>query len=120
MILFIITGISEIKDATYEPRYLNEEDYLYSLKNQNYVSLLDMTARDSLLGKKHNDTIKACQAVARYYEAVSLYEAYRTVGDEQAAQTQMERMEQFAGQTGEFESHVEKINELFELENITD
>lgn len=117
LILFVGIGISGIRDAYYEPSYLNEENYLSALSSQDYVYLLEIAAKDSRLGKKYTDTVKACRAVGKYYEAASLYEAYRTIGDEQAATRQMERMEMFAGQTGEFESHVEKINELFELES---
>lgn len=120
LILFVAGGISEIRDAYYEPSYLDEESNLSALNGQDYVYLLEITARDSRLGKEYNDTVKACRAVAKYYEAASLYEAYRTVGDTQAADKQAERMEWFAGQTGEFESHVEKIDELFELEDLAD
>lgn len=98
----------------------NNLEMLFGVE-QDYVYLLDMTARDSLLGEKHSKTVRACQAVARYYEAVSLYKAYLAVGDLTAAGTQIERMEQYAVQTEEFGEYVEKkINQLFELDEAVD
>ncbi|MBS6196502.1 MAG: hypothetical protein KH828_13100 [Clostridiales bacterium] len=117
LILFIVFGIRDIRDANYEPSYLTEESYLSALSSEDYLYLLDMTLRDSRLGKEHTETVKACQSVAKYYEAISLYQAYLAVGDTDGADKQMERMKQFAAQAGDFEGDIENINELFALEN---
>lgn len=117
LIVFVASGIGQIRDANYEPRYLDEEDYVSTLQREDYVNLLEMTSHDTVLGKKHSNTVISCQAVAHYYEAASLYRAFLAIGNTKNASVQVQRMEQFASQTGEFGEYVEKINELLEIDS---
>lgn len=117
-IILVVTGINEIQDYNYEPSYYNEENYVSALQNEDYMELLEMTCRDSRLQKEHNDIILSCKAVAHYYEAAALYKAYLTVGNKKAAGIQVQRMEQYASQTGDYQEYVEKINTLLELHTI--
>ncbi len=112
----VALGIGTIRDADYVPRYLDEERYLSDLNYGSYVSLLDVTARDSRLDAEYTETERACRAVAMYYEAASLYRAYLEAGDDANAAKQAERMERFAGQTGEFSGHKDTIDEMFGIE----
>ena len=118
LVFFIATGVSEMRDVDYTSRYLTEEYYVTTLQQENYVELLSMTARDSKLGETHSETIKSCKAVAHYFEAASLYKAYVTVNNTKAAGVQIQRMEQYATQTGEFEAYVDKVNNYLELDSI--
>lgn len=112
LILFIVTGIREIKDVDYESSYYTEETYLSTLNHEEYMELLRITLLDSKLGKSHSENILACQAVARYYEAATLYKALQDYGDAPGAALQLKRMEQYAPQTGDYQNHIEKINTL--------
>ena len=81
-LLMIAIGISEIRDSASVPSYyLDEEDYISTLQQEDYMNLYDMTCRDCIPDKKLSSNIKACQAVARYYQAATLYKAYVLTGD---------------------------------------
>ena len=100
-LLMIAIGISEIRDSASVPSYyLDEEDYI------------------SIPDKKLSSNIKACQAVARYYQAATLYKAYVLTGDNLAITRQVQQMEQYAAQTGNYSDYVEKINQLLELDSL--
>lgn len=109
-------GIGELMSVDYEPYGVEEEDYISTLQNEDYVGLLNMASRDSVLGKSYSQTVLCCQAVGHYYEAASLYKAYLVTGNAKAAATQVKRMEQYASQTGEYGEYVEKINEFLEID----
>lgn len=112
----IAIGISEIRDSASVPSYyLDEEDYISTLQQEDYMNLYDMTCRDCIPDKKLSSNIKACQAVARYYQAATLYKAYVLAGDNLAITRQVQQMEQYAAQTGNYSDYVEKINQLLEL-----
>lgn len=118
-LLMIGTGISEIRDSlSNSSSYLTEENYISTLQEENYMDLYDMTCRDCILGKKANSTIKACQAVARYYQAATLYKAYVLNNDTLPISRQIQQMEQYAAQTGDYSDYVEKINQLLELDSL--
>lgn len=82
------------------------------------MNLYDMTCRDCIPDKKLSSNIKACQAVARYYQAATLYKAYVLTGDNLAITRQVQQMEQYAAQTGNYSDYVEKINQLLELDSL--
>ena len=118
-LLMITTGISEIRDsATVSSYYLDEEDYISTLQQEDYMNLYDMTCRDCIPDKKRSSNIKACQAVARYYQAATLYKAYVLAGESLSITRQVQQMEQYAAQTGDYSDYVEKINQLLELDSL--
>ena len=118
-ILMIAIGISEVRDsATVSSYYLDEEDYISTLQQEDYMNLYDMTCRDCIYDKKLSSNIKACQAVARYYQAATLYKAYVLTGDNLPITRQVQQMEQYAAQTGNYSDYVEKINQLLELDSL--
>ena len=118
-LLMIAIGISEIRDSASVPSYyLDEEDYISTLQQEDYMNLYDMTCRDCIPDKKLSSNIKACQAVARYYQAATLYKAYVLTGDNLAITRQVQQMEQYAAQTGNYSDYVEKINQLLELDSL--
>ena len=118
-LLMIAIGISEIRDSVSVPSYyLDEEDYISTLQQEDYMNLYDMTCRDCIPDKKLSSNIKACQAVARYYQAATLYKAYVLTGDNLAITRQVQQMEQYAAQTGNYSDYVEKINQLLELDSL--
>ena len=52
-LMMVAAGISEIRDsATVSSYYLEEEDYISTLQQEDYMELYDMTCRDCILGKK--------------------------------------------------------------------
>ena len=111
--------ISEIRDSASVPSYyLDEEDYISTLQQEDYMNLYDMTCRDCIPDKKLSSNIKACRAVARYYQAATLYKAYVLTGDNLAITRQVQQMEQYAAQTGNYSDYVEKINQLLELDSL--
>ena len=115
----VATGISEIRDAaTSSSYYLEEEDYVSTLQQEDYMSLYDMTCRDCILGKKPSTDIRACQAVARYYQAATLYKAYVLAGETLPVTRQVQQMEQYASQTGDYSEYVEEINHLLDLDSL--
>ena len=119
-LLMIAIGISEIRDSASVPSYyLDEEDYISTLQQEDYMNLYDMTCRDCIPDKKLSSNIKACQAVARYYQAATLYKAYVLTGDNLAITRQVQQMEQYAAQTGNYSDYVEKINQLLELDSLS-
>ena len=130
-LLMIAIGISEIRDSASVPSYyLDEEDYISTLQQEDYMNIYDMTCRDCIPDKKLSSNIKACQAVARYYQAATLYKAYVLTGDNLAITRQVQQMEQYAAQTGNYSDYVEtgtgfsshgrnchQLNQRKELEN---
>lgn len=116
LIAITSVGIGELMSIDYAPYGVEEEDYISTLHHEDYVELLDMASRDTKIGKSHSQTVLSCQAVGHYYEAASLYKAYLAVGNSRAAGVQVQRMEQYASQTGEFGDYVEKINDLLEID----
>ena len=91
-LLMIAIGISEIRDSASVPSYyLDEEDYISTLQQEDYMNLYDMTCRDCIPDKKLSSNIKACQAVARYYQAATLYKAYVLTGDNLAITRQVQQ-----------------------------
>lgn len=118
-LMMVAAGISEIRDsATVSSYYLEEEDYISTLQQEDYMQLYDMTCRDCILGKKRSADIKACQAVAHYYQAATLYKAYLLNNDTLPLARQVQQMEQYASQTGDYSEYVEKINQLLDLEDL--
>lgn len=118
LILFITGGIERIQNVSPDFSYYAEESYLHCVETQDYMYLLSMTDRDSVIEKSYSKTIMECKAVAKYFEAATLYKAYLTTTDTHSARIQVQRMEQYAAQTGQFQEHVEKINALLELDSI--
>lgn len=117
-ILITVTGINQIKDYDYEPSYYTEDYYLSYLEDEDYMSLLNMSIQDSKLGKSYSKTIQECKAVGKYFGAASLYKAFVSAADISSARTQIQRMEQYATQTGEFQEHIGKINKLLQIDEI--
>lgn len=118
-LLMTAIGISEIRDSAFVPSYyLDEEDYISTLQQEDYMNLYDMTCRDCIYDKKLSSNIKACQAVARYYQAATLYKAYVLTGENLLITRQVQQMEQYAAQTGNYSDYVEKINQLLELDSL--
>lgn len=118
LIFFIVFGIQRIKNTSVNTSYYTEEAYVSDLEREDYMALLSMTNRDSKLDDSDSETIKECKAVAKYFEAATLYKAYLATGDTASARIQIQRMEQAAAQTGQFQEHVENINTLLELDKI--
>ena len=59
-LLMIAIGISEIRDSASVPSYyLDEEDYISTLQQEDYMNLYDMTCRDCIPDKKLSSNIKA-------------------------------------------------------------
>lgn len=118
-LLMIATGILELYDsATVSSYYLDEEDYISTLQQEDYMNLYDMTCRDCILDKKLSANIRACQAVARYYQAATLYKAYVLAGETLPVTRQIQQMEQYASQTGDYSEYVVKINNLLDLDSL--
>lgn len=117
-ILITVTGINQIKDYDYEPSYYTEDYYLSYLEDEDYMSLLNMSIQDSKLGKSYSKTIQECKAVGKFFEAASLYKAFVSAADISSARTQIQRMEQYAAQTGKFQEHIGKINKLLQIDEI--
>lgn len=117
-ILITASGIQQIKEYDYEPSYYTEEYYLSYLEDEDYMSLLNISVDDSKLGKSQSKTILQCKAVGKYFEAASLYKAFITIADTSSARTQIQKMEQYAAQTGEFQEHIGKINTLLKIDEI--
>lgn len=116
---FVMIIYGGIKDTisildTYDD-YYTEDTYLSYLQHEQYLDLFYMTSRDCVLDKEFSETIQACQAVGRYYEAATLYKAYVKSGDKENAARQKERMNIYLSQTGEYEYHIDKINETLGL-----
>ncbi|NCB93642.1 MAG: hypothetical protein EOM40_13960 [Clostridia bacterium] len=112
LIILVVSAVNEIKDFGYYSDYYTEENYISYTHHEDYYELLGMTIRDCRFGKKYSDEEKECRAVAYYYQAASLYKAYMQSDDKKNAGIQVQRMEQYATQTGEYTDHVAKINEI--------
>lgn len=118
-LLMVFTGISEILDSFPSPSYgLEEEDYLSVLQQEDYTTLYSMTCRDCILDTKKSAAIEACQAVAHYYHAATLYKSYLLNQDSLYLPRQIRQMEQYAAQSGTYSNHIETINQLLELDPI--
>lgn len=118
LIFFIVFGIQRIKNTRNNTSYYTEEVYISDLERGDYMELLNMANRDSKFDDSESNTIKECKAVAKYFESATLYKAYLVIADTASARIQIQRMEQAAAQTGQFQEHVEKINALLELDKI--
>ena len=96
--------------------YYNEYgDMQRTMEAGNYPELLDMVSRNQAMAAKTRKDTSEFQAIAKYYEAASLYHAFAEVGDTKRAARMKERMEE-AGQrlvTSEFTEEAERIGRQF-------
>lgn len=117
LILLISTGISEIRDFSSTSSYISEDDYAFYTTREDYDQLLYITLQDSEMDKSYSQSVKECRAVAYYYEAATLYKSYLSIEKTAEAQIQVQRMEQYATQAGEYTEHIANINKVLELNN---
>lgn len=114
-LLLLFTGIGEIRDVYYQYGNYDEEDYLYTLQQEDYVELVRMTSANDSIGESHTATIEACHAVAHYFESASLYKAYIEMKDQKNAKLHFEKMKKYKALTGEFINYIDKINDILEI-----
>lgn len=99
--------------------YYNEySDMQRSMAAGNYPELLAMVSRNQAMSAKTRKDTSEFQAVAKYYEAASLYHAFEKVGDTKRAEKMKERMADAKKglATEEFTEAAEKIESWFHTE----
>lgn len=114
-VVFVFYTVSEFI-GYYDSYHPDESDFLYSVQQQEYASMVQMMYRNEAADIKTNNTYEECYAVARYYEAATYYKAYQHVGNNKAAAEKLEIMKEQALQMGELSFAAEDINKKLEIE----
>lgn len=99
--------------------YYNEYgDMQRSMAAGNYPEILTMVSRNQAVSAKTRKDTSEFQAVAKYYEAASLYHAFTEVGDTKRAAQMKEQMAEAAQGllTEEFMEAAERIRSRFQAE----
>lgn len=86
-------------------------DYLYPAENGRYGDLFDTAIRDMEKNTEYSAEVEECRALAFYYEQAVLEHAYRTVGDNEKADTFAARMSEYESQLGSLSKKAEKVRE---------
>lgn len=93
--------------------YADENDYVRHAAYEDYNQILNDTLDDSILGHSHTAREDEIRALGYYYEAAALYNAYRTVNDNDSAAKQKDRMERYKQAAGSYGSETARIDEIF-------
>lgn len=95
---------------------VSDDMMLYSLKDENYASLLDYAFRKEESGEKLDSEEQALQAVAFYYDAAAMYKAYMKTGDEKSAKDRKAEMSRQAQKMGEYAYAAKDIDSRLGIE----
>lgn len=103
---FVTVGnfLDHMRILTYD-----EEDFLYCIQSENYCEMVGYMHSNEVNGVKATKDMEECYAVARYYEAASMYKAYKAVGKNAKAEEQEEIMKEQLAMMGELSYVAEDI-----------
>lgn len=93
----------------------DEEDFLYCIQSENYYEMVGYMHNNEVNEVKVTKGMEECYAVARYYEAASMYKAYQAVGRNSEAKEQKDIMQEQMDAMGELSYAVEDIDKQLEL-----
>ncbi len=106
----VVVGI--VKEYIYDNTYkVAGENYLFQMRDNDYHALVGYAYTDSDITGDKVEYV----AVAKYFEAASLYKVYETSGDTQRQERMLVRMNEEAGKISKLTSEKDKIDELLEI-----
>ena len=94
----------------------DEEDFLSCIRIEDYSSMVEYLYKNEVNDVKTTAGMEECYAVARYYEAASMYKAYKAVGRNAEAEEKKQMMEGQITEMGELAYVAEDIVAYLELE----
>lgn len=94
----------------------DEEDFLSCIRIEDYSSMVEYLYKNEVNDVKTTAGMEECYAVARYYEAASMYKAYKAVGRNTEAEEKKRIMEGQITEMGELSYVIEDILTYLELE----
>lgn len=89
--------------------YYDEKDFLYCIQREDYYEMVEYMYRNEANDERVTKGMEECYAVARYYEAASMYKAYKAVGKNAEAKEQEAIMEEQIAMMGELSYVAEDI-----------
>ena len=107
-IIYILTELND-NPSRY---YTKESTYISDVTYEDYYRILNHAIEDRELGRKLTTTEREIQALGYYYEAATLYKAYRAANDSESAENQKQRMARYKETAGSYASETEKIDEV--------
>lgn len=110
--VFVIVGL---RDAGRVYHY-DEEDFLRSVREQNYSSLLYHVYMNEADDIPTSADMEECYAAARYYEAATFYKAYLACGRTREAAEKKAIMAEQRALLGELDYAASEINKKLGLE----
>lgn len=117
IILFIQIFVFIGNVLDYQTVYLADEATLIRQVNyQEYDSLVENVYRNAAHGEPLQGDMQKIYAVAYYYEAAMMYNAYQTVGNTGEAQRQYEKMQEYEAQMGEYSFAKDDILKYLNIE----
>lgn len=105
---------SELRDTSYY-YHADYSDYKHQVTYENYYRVLYYAIEDCEIDREFSESEQEMRAVGYYYEAASLYKAYRSAGDDVSAARQKKRMERFKEEAGSYAGEAKSINDLLEI-----
>lgn len=87
-----------------------ESTFYYRLSDDNFSSLVNMAYQNEAMDSHPSADMKKYIAVAKYFEAASLYNAYEKDGNMEEADKYQKKMDEFSSQTGELSIALDKID----------
>lgn len=94
----------------------DEEDFLSCIRIEDYSSMVEYLYKNEVNDVKATAGMEECYAVARYYEAASMYKAYKAVGRNTEAEEKKQIMEGQITEMGELSYVIEDILTYLELD----
>lgn len=94
----------------------DEEDFLSCIRIEDYSSMVEYLYKNEVNDVKTTAGMEECYAVARYYEAASMYKAYKAVGRNTEAEKKKQVMDEQITEMGELSYIAEDIVEYLELD----
>lgn len=117
-LVLLVASFAFVKELSYYGNsYTIEEDsFLYALKDEDYVRLVEYWKRNEAAGVRVTENLGECYAVAEYYEAASLYKAYKQMGNKAQTALYKGKMEDAVSRMGALSYTGKNINKRLGLE----
>ena len=114
--LFLNVGLQDLYWYFDTNTAYDDDYYEYLLEEENYTHMIYTLAQNNQSEEQPTEKYKEFSAIAEYYKAASLYKAYMAVEDMDSAAMQQTIMERCVAEIEEYETHIDNINRILELE----